>query len=195
MEQIASREVYRNPWMSVREDAVRRADGSTGIYGVVDKPDFALVLPRTERGFWLVQQYRYPIGRRAWEFPQGGWGAGAGGDSEALARAELAEETGFTAGQVVWLGHLFAAYGFCSQGFDVFLATGLAEGTPDRESTENDMVHREFSDSELDAMILDGRLDDGPSLAALALYRLRLAHSVDGTQPGAVAGGRGSEAD
>ncbi|MCW2676955.1 MAG: hydrolase, partial [Modestobacter sp.] len=35
-----SREVYRNPWIRVREDAVERDDGSTGVYGVVEKPHF-----------------------------------------------------------------------------------------------------------------------------------------------------------
>src|SRR5690606_9465793 len=74
MEQVNSRVVYRNPWMTVREDVIRHADGSPGIYGVVEKPDFALVLPRWSRGFWLVEQYRYPVGRRACKFPQGSWG-------------------------------------------------------------------------------------------------------------------------
>ena len=30
-----SREVYSNPWIAVREDAVLRPDGGEGIYGVV----------------------------------------------------------------------------------------------------------------------------------------------------------------
>ena len=37
----SSREVYRNPWLRVREDTVERDDGSHGIYGVVERPDFA----------------------------------------------------------------------------------------------------------------------------------------------------------
>src|SRR5690606_12855077 len=41
---LASTVVYRNPWMTVREDRVERPDGSRGIYGVVDKPDFALII-------------------------------------------------------------------------------------------------------------------------------------------------------
>ena len=45
MDSLGSRQVYANAWMTVREDPIRRADGSTGIYGVVDKPDFALVIP------------------------------------------------------------------------------------------------------------------------------------------------------
>ncbi len=173
MERRSTRIVYRNAWMTVREDAVRRADGTEGIYGVVEKPDFALVLPRDAGGFWMVEQYRYPVGSRQWEFPQGTWGAGAGGSPEELARAELAEETGLRAATLAHLGRLHAAYGFTNQGFDVWLATGLNEGEHRREETEQDMVHAHFPDAEITAMIHDGRLADAHSLAALTLYRLR----------------------
>lgn len=175
MEQVSSRVMYRNPWMTVREDQVRRPDGSTGVYGVIEKPDFALILPRCGDGFWLVEQFRYPVGRRAWEFPQGSWGGDAAGDQVALARQELAEETGLRAGSMTHLGHLFAAYGFSAQGFDVYLATDLEEGAPDREATEQDMIHREFSDAEIAGMIRSGQIVDAPSLAALTLYRLHAA--------------------
>ena len=172
MEQVSSRVVYRNPWMTVREDEIRQPDGSPGIYGVVEKPDFALVLPRCRDGFWLVEQFRYPVGRRAWEFPQGSWGSGATGDQAALARRELAEETGLRAGSMTHLGHLFEAYGYSTQGFDVYLATGLEEGAPDREVGEQDMIHRAFTDAEITGMIRSGQIVDAPSLAALTLYRL-----------------------
>ncbi|GAA2713260.1 NUDIX domain-containing protein [Actinoplanes palleronii] len=173
MEQLSSRVVYRNPWMTVREDEVRHPDGTPGIYGVVEKPDFALVLPRWRDGFWMVEQFRYPIGRRAWEFPQGSWGSGGqGGDQLALARQELAEETGLRAGSMTHLGHLYEAYGYSTQAFDVYLATDLTEGTPNREPTEADMTHRPVTDAELTKMIHTGRLADAPSLAALTLYHL-----------------------
>jgi 8-oxo-dGTP pyrophosphatase MutT (NUDIX family) len=172
MEQLSSRVVYRNPWMTVREDQVRRPDGRPGIYGVVEKPDFALVLPRWRDGFWMVEQFRYPVGRRAWEFPQGGWGSGATGGQADLARQELAEETGLRADSMTHLGHLYEAYGYSTQGFDVYLATGLTEGEPDREATEQDMVHRAVTDAEITAMIRSGQMVDAPSLAALTLYRL-----------------------
>lgn len=32
IERLASREIYRNPWMVLREDDIRRPDGSAGIY-------------------------------------------------------------------------------------------------------------------------------------------------------------------
>ena len=169
---MSSREVYRNPWMVVREDAVRRLDGSEGIYGVVEKPDFALVLPRGDDGFWMVEQYRYAVGRRAWEFPMGSSLDKADVDAELLARKELAEETGLRAGSMRHLGHLFEAYGYSTQGFDVFLAADLTHGPTAREVTEQDMVQRFITDDELRAMVRHGDIVDAPSLAALALWQL-----------------------
>jgi len=170
--QLASREVYRNEWLALREDQVEFPNGRTGIYSVVDKADFVLVLPFADGGFWLVQQFRYPVGRREWEFPQGGWPAGHGGPPEELAAAELREETGFTADRLVDLGRLHAAYGFCSQGYHVYLATGLSAGPPHREHTEADMVHEWRSDEQLRAMVRDGTFSDAHSVAALALFDL-----------------------
>jgi 8-oxo-dGTP pyrophosphatase MutT (NUDIX family) len=169
----SSREVYRNAWIRVREDEVERADGSSGIYGVVEKPDFGLVMPAERDGFWLVEQFRYPLGRRSWEFPQGAWSAGDGGSAEELARTELAEETGLRAATLEHLGHLDQAPGVSTQEFDVWLATGLTPGDSAREVTEADMEQAFVPETELRAMIRDGRFTDAPSLAAYALYLLR----------------------
>jgi 8-oxo-dGTP pyrophosphatase MutT (NUDIX family) len=172
MRTTSSREVYRNPWIRVREDTVEREDGSTGLYGVVEKPDFALVVPAERGGFWLVEQYRYPVARRAWEFPQGTWGAGSDGTPEELARAELAEETGLRAGSLRHLGHLDLASGLSTQEFDVWLATDLTPGPTAREASEADMQQAFVSQAELRDMVRGGRFTDAPSLAAYALVLL-----------------------
>ncbi|HVW80500.1 MAG TPA: NUDIX hydrolase [Mycobacteriales bacterium] len=171
---LSSREVYRNPWITVREDEVELPDGSAGRYGVVDRPDFALVIPREPDGsVWLVEQYRYAIGRRSWEFPQGTWPPGKDrGPIDELARAELREETGIRADTLRNLGHLYTAYGFCSQGYDVWLATGLHQGEAEREPTEQDMVQRLFTAEELEAGIRTGEIFDSHSVAAYGLLKL-----------------------
>jgi 8-oxo-dGDP phosphatase len=169
----SSREVYRNDWIRVREDTFELADGSTGLYGVVEKADFALVLPEQDGGFWLVEQYRYPLERRSWEFPQGTWGAGKGGSAEELARTELAEETGLRAGRMEHLGRLDLASGLMTQRFDVWLAGELTAGPTDREVTESDMQQALVPESELRRMIRDGAITDSPSLAAYSLLLLR----------------------
>jgi 8-oxo-dGTP pyrophosphatase MutT (NUDIX family) len=173
MRTTGSREVYRNPWIRLREDTVERADGSTGVYSVVEKPDFAIVVAAERDGFWLVEQFRHPVARRVWEFPQGTWTAGSGGTPEELARAELAEETGLRAGRVEHLGHLDIAPGLSTQAFDVWLATDLTPGPTAREVTEADMVTAFVTEAELRAMVREGRLTDAPSLAAYALLLLR----------------------
>lgn len=172
IKQLSSKEIYRNAWFRLREDEVEFPSGETGTYSVIDKQDFVVVLPFADDGFWLVQQFRYPVGRREWEFPQGGWSHGKTGTPAELAAIELREETGFTAGSLVHLGRLYAAYGFCSQGYDVFAATDLVAGETERESSEADMVHEWRSVTDIRAMIRRGEFADAHSVAALALYDL-----------------------
>ena len=71
IEQTSTRVVYETAHMRLREDGIRRPDGSTGTYSYVEKPDFALIIPVEDGGFHLVEQYRYPVRMRCWEFPQG----------------------------------------------------------------------------------------------------------------------------
>jgi 8-oxo-dGTP pyrophosphatase MutT (NUDIX family) len=164
--------VYRNPWIRVREDAIELADGSPGVYGVVEKAHFALVLPYERGGFWLVEEYRLPVDRRVPSFPQGTWGHGASGTAEELARAELAEETGLRAGSMRHLGHLDLAPGLSTQEFDVWLATDLSPGPTAREITEADMTVAFVPEEELRARIRDGRFSDAPSVAGYGLLLL-----------------------
>ncbi|RBQ19316.1 ADP-ribose pyrophosphatase [Spongiactinospora rosea] len=171
--QVSSKVVYANPWLSVREDAIERPDGSRGIYGVVDKPDFALVIPAERDGFHLVQEYRYPVGRRTWGFPQGTVAAASA--PEVIAATELAEETGLRARELVLLGTLDNAQGTLAQRFHVFLATGLTPGPPDREAGEQDMIQRHVPRAEFEAMVRGGEVTDACSLAGYALLLLHEA--------------------
>jgi len=159
--------------MKVHEDAVRFPNGSDGIYGVVDKEDFALIVPRHNDGrFQMVEQFRYPVGGRYWEFPQGSWETDPEADPAAVALGELEEETGFRATSLTKLGHLFEAYGFSNQGFHAFLATGLEPGKLTREASEQDMRTAAFSLSEINEMIGAGQIKDAPTVATLGLLAI-----------------------
>ncbi len=172
---IGTRVVYDNPWMTVREDDVLLTDGTPAVFGIVVKPDFAVVLPRGEGGWWMVQQHRIAVGRRVWEFPAGGWPPGVTGEPLGLAQRELAEETGLAASVWEHLGRLVQAPGYSTQEFDVWLAGDLTEGVPDREQSEQDMVHRFVTDEELPEMVRCGDIADATSLAALSLMDFRRA--------------------
>ena len=94
--QLSSRVVYRNTWMTVREDEIERDNGARGIYGVVEKYDSAIILPIDGDQVYLVEQYRYPIGENSLEFPQGSLEQN-GIDPVEIAREELQAETGLVA--------------------------------------------------------------------------------------------------
>lgn len=173
MEQTSSREVYANPWMSVREDGIRRDDGSTGVYGVIDKPNYALVIPLDGDRLHLVEQFRYPLGMRRWEFPQGTAPDRADVEAGELAARELREETGLRAAHMRDLGLLDVAPGMSSQRGRVFLATGLTEGAHEREHEEQDMRTAWFTRAEFEKMIAAGEVTDAQSIAAYALLLLR----------------------
>ena len=173
---ISSRQVYANNWITVREDVIRRPDGTEGIYGVVDKPHYALVIARGDDGrFALVEQFRYPLGLRRWEFPQGTVGLAAL-DPPALAARELREETGLRAGNMTALGMLDVAAGMSSQRGHVFLAEGITHGDAEREHEEQDMRFDWFSGIRIEEMMQAGVITDAQSIAAWTLLRLRTTH-------------------
>lgn len=168
---LSSREVYRNPWLRVREDEIERSNGAKGIYGVVDKDDAAVILPIEGETVYLVEQYRYTIGERALELPQGGWET-AGVDPEELARGELREETGLVAATMIPLGALWIAYGFAKQRQFVYLATGLTQAETDPDPEEHDLVVKTTTVTEFEGMLLDGTIQDTCTLAAWGLYKV-----------------------
>ena len=168
-----TRVVYENRWMRVREDAIRRRDGSAGIYGVVEKDDFVVVVPvEADGSVHLVQQYRYPVRGRYWEFCQGMWGP-PGSDPKLAAAHELAEETGLAAAALVEAGFLYEGYGHMNQGFRVFLATGLTPGEARPEIEEQDMISRRFDRDEFDRMLREGEIKDSVTVAAWGLLLVK----------------------
>jgi ADP-ribose pyrophosphatase len=173
IKRISSREVYRNPWTSVREDVIERQGGKRGIYGVIDKDPASIIIPldSTPEGdfVYLVQQFRYTVMGRFMEFPQGGW-EGAEVDPEELARGELKEETGITARRLTHLADLQIAYGVMNQKHHVFLAEGLMLGDTDPDPEETDLSLHRYSVDAFEEMLLDGTIVDNCTAAAWGVY-------------------------
>lgn len=175
IKRVSSREVYRNKWCVVREDVTEREDGTRGIYGVMEKYPACIMVPieRAEDGdyVWLVRQYRYTVGASFYELPQGAWER-SDIVPEELARGELREETGMTAGKMTHLGDNWIAYGAMHQIHHVYLMEDLVPGETDRDEEEFDMTVHRVRVSEFEGMIRRGEVMDNCSLAAWCLYKL-----------------------
>ena len=171
---LSRKTVYENPWLTVREDAIEREDGSRGIHAVIDKQHGALVVPWDGERTTLVGQVKYVLGRFVWEFPQGALDDDdASATPEEIARVELLQETGLRAGSLTHLGRLAYAPGILSQEFDAWLATGLVAGEAQPEDTEVGLRTRAVTFEDLDGLVDTGEVVDAASLAALHLLRMR----------------------
>ncbi|EOG5485165.1 NUDIX domain-containing protein [Enterobacter hormaechei] len=107
---LESRQIYRNRWMSLKEDRILRANGSEGLYSVIEKDDFVVIIPVENDEIYLVEQYRYPLGQRTTELPQGSWECSRDAAPEDVARGELKEETGLNAGKMEYVGYQKLAF-------------------------------------------------------------------------------------
>jgi 8-oxo-dGTP pyrophosphatase MutT (NUDIX family) len=174
---VSRRLVYENRWMKLHEDRTERADGTPGLYAWVEKPPSALIVPLDGDDVWLVEQLRHPVGARFWEFPQGAWEGEPAAAPEALARGELAEETGLRARSLERLGELFFCYGLSNQPVTIWLASGLEPGEQALEDTEAGLRVGRFARAEVDRMVSDGEIRDAASVAAWHLAGRRMRGS------------------
>jgi 8-oxo-dGTP pyrophosphatase MutT (NUDIX family) len=173
IETLESKSVYKNKWMTVREDKIKRLSGSEGIFGVVDKPDFVVILPIQDGFIYLVEQYRYPVEKRFWELPQGSWEDNAEANHLSVAAGELKEETGLTANHMDYIGHQFLAYGYSSQGYHMYLATELELSSAQLDNEEEGLISKKFSIKDFESMILTGVIKDATTVNTYGFAKLK----------------------
>jgi 8-oxo-dGTP pyrophosphatase MutT (NUDIX family) len=166
---LASREVYANPWIRVREDQVLRPDGSPGIYGVVSTNLAVGVLAVTgDDRVVLVGQWRYTLDAYSWEIVEGG--ADPGEDSRAAAARELAEEAGLHATSWERLGpDLAISNSVTDEIAHLWLARDLRPVPRDPDPTEVLEVRHVTLDTAL-TMVDRGDITDVMSIAALLRF-------------------------
>ncbi len=125
-ERVSSQTLFEGKIVRVTLDQARLPDGQLASREVVYHPGGVGILALEEDGtVYLVQQYRYPIGKVLLEIPAGKLD---GPEDHRLAAArELSEETGLEAEELTYLGYTLASPGFCDEALHMYLARGLRQ--------------------------------------------------------------------
>jgi len=163
---LGSKLIYKNPWITLREDSVIRPDGNPGIYGVVESKIATGVVALTpDNEVYLIGQYRYPTKHYSWEIVEGG--SEPGEDPFDTIQRELQEEAGLVAESWIQLGdeyHLSNC--FTAEIGMLYLARGLSVVPVNPDPTEV-LTVRKVRFSEAIAMVDSGEIKDGVSIVGL----------------------------
>jgi 8-oxo-dGTP pyrophosphatase MutT (NUDIX family) len=170
---LSSKLVYQNPWIRVHEDIIERPSGNEGLYGVVEKNDFAAIIAIEDDLIHLVEQYRYPIKTRNLELPMGSWTGKPDADPLALAHGELEEETGYRAANMTKIGFHYVDNGGSTQGCHVFFATDLTHVGNKLDVEEEDLVALKMPIKEFEKKIIEGEILDACTIACWGLAKLK----------------------
>ncbi len=159
---------YQNRYMTVTEDELITDHGDHVTYGMVRKEPFSVVIPWDGRRTLLVGQYRPSADFYSWEFPMGH----AESDAPTVAaKRELQEETGLIAQDLIQIATFYPALGTMNQLGYVYVATSWVIGNQDLDVAEKAMQLKWLTLRELEAMITDGTIKDGPSITSYYLLK------------------------
>jgi ADP-ribose pyrophosphatase len=162
---LSTRQVYRNPWIRVREDVARMPDGRSTLYGVVECRPCVGVLPfLDDHTVVLVGQYRYVAGTFFWEIPTGAINHGE--SEEAAVQRELAEEAGYEAARLVKLCAFHTSKSVMAETAAIYLATDLRPVARPGDETEFIEV-RAFDFAEVLRMVEVSEIVDAMSVVAV----------------------------
>ncbi len=157
--------VVDSPHLRLRVDELELPDGTViPNYYVRESAGFVIVFAlTTEREVILVRQYRYGADAIHLELPAGTIDDGE--DPRDCAIRELAEETGYEAGDVELIGSYRAEPARSTAFAYMFLATG-ARRTRDPLLDPTEIIEVELEPLEsFRQMLRDGRIDNGASIA------------------------------
>ncbi len=164
--------VYEGGAVDFYVDTVKMINNKTAKREYLNHPGAVAVLPVLDSGeVILVEQYRYPVGEATFEIPAGKMHRGKDSPLK-RAKAELREETGYTARKIEKLTTFWPCCAFSSEALHLYIATGLVPGKAQPDEDEFLNMHK-VPFAKAYKMVADGKIKDAKTIIALQAYAIR----------------------
>jgi ADP-ribose pyrophosphatase len=169
---ISSKNVYANYFINLYEDTLG-VNGKEKIYVRGIRKDYSTVVPFISSDeILIIKSYRHIVDSVEIEVPSGYIDEGESAKQAAI--RELAEETGYSAEDVISIGSYTLDYSMFEQKGNLFIAYGLSKeqeqslGMMEKIETETMKV------KEIEELLLEGKISNAASI--VALYRAIAYH-------------------
>lgn len=171
----AVRQIYKGRIVDLRLEEITLPNQVTMTIEMIRHPGAAAVVPLDDDGHvTLIHQFRHAAGGFIWEIPAGKLDGSE--EPAACAARELQEEVGLAAGELVHLGSILTAPGFCDERIHLFLARALVPAEQCLEHDEVLSVSRMPLRRALE-MIRSGEIEDAKTIAGLHHTAAYLGHA------------------
>ncbi|MBR4592623.1 MAG: NUDIX hydrolase [Elusimicrobiaceae bacterium] len=165
---ISSQTLYKGV-LDVKLDEVKLVNGHTNVRIFLKHRGASGILPVEDGYVYLVEQFRYPIGKTTLEIPAGKREPGQ--SFLACARAELKQETGLRAKSLQEILVFHPCNAFSDEVQHLYIATGLSRGRTDLDDDEFINV-KKIPLQKAYRMIRSGEITDAKTILTLQWYQL-----------------------
>ena len=170
-ETIEKKQMYKNPFLSFREDVVKDPNGNKTIRNFIDMGSSVVIIPKKNETFYLNKQARYAVDSESIEFPNGGIE-----ENETLKDAalrELKEEQNLTPEKISKIGSFHILNSLIGGQVHVFVAEGVKERNSKGKSEKYEDIDRiKVKKSYLESM-MKNQIKDSYTLSAYNKFKLR----------------------
>ena len=173
---IHSTRIFNGRIISLKVDEVSLPNGGTSNREIVNHPGAVAVIALTDDNkLILVEQYRKALERSIIEIPAGKLEKGE--EPLETAKRELEEETGYAAGEMIYLQSFATSPGFADEIIHLYVARNLVVVEDKKQLDEDEFVElMEVTIEEAEELVAKGKIYDAKTAFAVIWLKMYLSN-------------------